>query len=71
MALIILPLVLLKVFGVFVDGVVCKMHIKVTKITTHWWHILRSCKTSESFLINENSERSYACYQYVDTEIEF
>jgi hypothetical protein len=61
-ALVILALVLLKVLRVFVDGIVRKMHIKVSKIASYRWHVLRGCKTSKSFLIDKNSQRSYTGY---------
>ena len=60
--------VLLELSVFLIDGVVCQMRVD---ILFHSPHVIRlTCKSRQAVIININSERIYACYQYVDPQVE-
>ena len=71
MALVILARILLKVFGVFIDGVVREMHKQIVQVVAHRRYIFWRRKASETFIVDEDTQRCNTRDKNVYSEIKF
>lgn len=56
---------------VFVNGVVCQMHVKIVQIVLRSGLVLLSCKSHQTLIINVQAQGVAASNQGVYPEVEF
>jgi len=60
-----------EIWVIFVDGVICKMHVIVLKIVCSWCCVRLCSKTSQTLLIYKYSQRICTSHKHINSHIKF